>query len=833
MRKKRIGWLLAPLIILTISLSLVVAIIDDDAGALVEIAPLEAVEEETLHAQLSNAKMEEGGAAAEKTSCAQIKRAYFINSDPGIPLTESVAAAAADIYVVNNLTDDLLFVLYNVLTWSKADGPSVFSEAIIKQAATESGDWFALAVGRFGYREDYGRYLNALRSTVQDQYNAYGRLDTENAADYARIGLTVFALGGDPTAFGVKSDGSSINLVADGVYHCCLGEPWRQGAAAAAYSLLLLDAKPYEVPDEAAYGREELIDYLLSRELTGGGFAKAGGNVDVETTALVLTALAPYLERADTVPVVDRALMVLSERQEANGGYRNATAENSVSTAAVLAALCALSIDPATDGRFQKNGQSVLDALYLYYIAKDGAFQLWQGAGVDFTATDRCFGALVAYYRFTKGYTRYYDMSTVTPAPPVIGVSANDEKIEALDAAIEEYALPLKVTLADADTVAKLVAQYNALSDQEKAKLTHGDDLLLSQKIMKGLQKNVVIKEVFELLAATDSQYVIEGKIDNTKEYTITFSGGAIAKPMDFDARILSVPKNREQIELRAKNPQYLHFPHAGAFPGKAEIKVNLAGQGHYLLYYYKAGKKECSYLKKVTLGSAFTFEANNGGDYFLTRQQVSKSRVPYRTADFAGGIVPKSIFENIMGQNINLILAGAIDDNVKYKITFNGLDIVEPMDFDSNITFASEEEEYIRQLADHPFIIHFAHEGGMPGRAMVEFEGLNLPDGTTLLFYYDEIEMRAQFIQKLALESGATRFLINHCSDYFIADRAKSRSLLEEDEDEGNVTIESLKKDVSNFPLWGFIAGAVLAIVILAVTIRYLINKKRKGMEE
>ncbi len=60
-------------------------------------------------------------------------------------------------------------------------------------------------------------------------------------------------------------------------------------------------------------------------------------------------------------------------------------------------------------------------------------------------------------------------MSTKTPLPPQVeDPSGDDAKIKALDDAIKAGALPLDVTLADADLVADLIKQYQALSVAEQ-----------------------------------------------------------------------------------------------------------------------------------------------------------------------------------------------------------------------------------------------------------------------------------------------------------------------------------------------------------------------------
>ena len=73
--------------------------------------------------------------------------------------------------------------------------------------ASSSCDWAAMALAISGTPEQYGKYLAALEDYVEAAYAANGGLERVKSTTYHRIALAVLALGGDPTAFGQKSDG--------------------------------------------------------------------------------------------------------------------------------------------------------------------------------------------------------------------------------------------------------------------------------------------------------------------------------------------------------------------------------------------------------------------------------------------------------------------------------------------------------------------------------------------------------------------------------------------------------------------------------------------------
>ena len=73
-------------------------------------------------------------------------------------------------------------------------------------------------------------------------------------------------------------------------------------------------------------------------------------------------------------------------------------------------ALTALNIDPDTDERFVKNGNSALDALVSYGLTGGGFKHLMDGER-DGMATEQGYYALTAYARYLMQLNRLYDMT--------------------------------------------------------------------------------------------------------------------------------------------------------------------------------------------------------------------------------------------------------------------------------------------------------------------------------------------------------------------------------------------------------------------------------------
>lgn len=148
--------------------------------------------------------------------------------------------------------------------------------------------------------------------------------------------------------------------------------------------------------DEFSALREQLLTEALARQQSSGEFRYTSKwpaelkqkGVDDEPdrfdyillTAKSAQALAPYQSRKDVSAAIDKALTYLSEQQLPSGGFVKYGGEDVEEDAAVLEMLAALDISP-DDGRFVKNGHTVLDGMMDWYQESyfDGAPAPGQG----------------------------------------------------------------------------------------------------------------------------------------------------------------------------------------------------------------------------------------------------------------------------------------------------------------------------------------------------------------------------------------------------------------------------------------------------------------------
>ena len=280
-------------------------------------------------------------------------------------------------------------------------------------AGTSGCDWLAMAMALSGAKECYADYLAALKAYVEDAYAKNGYLDRNKATEYHRIALTVLALGGDPTDFGTKPDGSSIDLIAEGTYNYArdLGA---QGLNGWIWALLTLDAQDTKVPEDSRYSREDMVNAIVIAQEPDGGFGLIPGKSDVDITAMAVQALAPYRDQLETE--IDAALSYLSNELTDTCGYIAYDDENAESTAQVILALCALGIDPETDSRFVKDEHTLLTELFRFR-KEDGTYShILEGPG-DGLATAQSVLALVAVQRVRDGqpWVLHFDGAQAAP----------------------------------------------------------------------------------------------------------------------------------------------------------------------------------------------------------------------------------------------------------------------------------------------------------------------------------------------------------------------------------------------------------------------------------
>ena len=280
---------------------------------------------------------------------------------------------------------------------------------------TTAGEWTVFGLARGGYyakdnayfTDYYNRIVDTVNTTAAE-VNMNGALHKNKSTENSRLIVALSAIGKDATSVG------NWNLVEA---YSANGFDWikKQGLNGPIWALIALDSNNYATTDTTI--RQQCVDAILAAQHTDGGWsltANKDTTSDPDITGMALTALYPYRNQAAVAEACGEAVTCLSGLQHDNGTFASGGSECSESCAWVIIACTAWGINPDTDSRFIKNGNSVVDGLLAHYVEEEAMFQHIIGAGTNAMGTDQgCYG-LVAYDRFVKGKTALYDYSDVT-----------------------------------------------------------------------------------------------------------------------------------------------------------------------------------------------------------------------------------------------------------------------------------------------------------------------------------------------------------------------------------------------------------------------------------
>ena len=280
---------------------------------------------------------------------------------------------------------------------------------------TNYGEWTVFGLARGGYYTNdsqyfadyYDRiveYVNTTAATV----NMNGALDKNKSTDNSRLIMALAAIGKDATSVGNWDlvDAYSAN-----------GINWikKQGMNGTIWTLIALDCGNYETSDPTI--RQQCVDSILSFQHNDGGWSLVTAKTqpsNVDITGMTLTALYPYRDQPAVAEACEKAFTWLSESQLDNGGFPYGNGETSESCVWAIVAAATWGINPDTDPRFIKNGNSAIDNLLTYYLEDQAMFEHGRGAGANAMATDQATYGLVAYDRLINGKKALYDYSDVT-----------------------------------------------------------------------------------------------------------------------------------------------------------------------------------------------------------------------------------------------------------------------------------------------------------------------------------------------------------------------------------------------------------------------------------
>lgn len=336
------------------------------------------------------------------------------------------------------------------------------------------GEWAALVLGRAGRmtEEWKTKYLAAVKTSfdnVSETLKAQNKLHRTKLTENSRAIIGLYSAGADVTDFngwnlcaplaGDNVGGDKTEESAD--YTATL----KQGINGPIYALIALDYAGYNSEGETKVTnvteentttlRDDYLNYILSKEIPGGGWALFGDSADPDITMMAVQALSKYTYLPEVNDAVERALTVMSSKQNDQGGYSSWGSVNAESIAQVICGLTMLGIDPTTDERFIKNGNTLVDALKSFsadcvkdkvtYSEYRGYAHAEQNGVMkyDQMATEQAGYAMVALWCQKKGKKLYQNgFRDIPDTTPTVTPIATPEVTETPTAAPSEPAVP-------------------------------------------------------------------------------------------------------------------------------------------------------------------------------------------------------------------------------------------------------------------------------------------------------------------------------------------------------------------------------------------------------
>jgi hypothetical protein len=282
-------------------------------------------------------------------------------------------------------------------TFSKDKLKTAIDSASKYALKQQIGEWEAIALKQAG-KGIPTAYLEGVKKLVKEKQGKF-----RSITDTERYTLGILAAGGDPTNI------AGYNLV-EAIYN---GDVTKQGLNGVAYALIALDSANFKVPETALWTREKLVAKLLEKQNQDGGWTwdVTSTTSDIDTTGMVLAALAPYKGQTGAKDKVDSALQYLTKQ------FNASKIDNSSTAAQVIIALSALGIDP-NGSQFTKDNESLIQ-FFLTFQNVDGGFD-WQGGEVsDAFTSAQGIQALAAYQLFGQGKGSLYSLPLMEQKPVI------------------------------------------------------------------------------------------------------------------------------------------------------------------------------------------------------------------------------------------------------------------------------------------------------------------------------------------------------------------------------------------------------------------------------
>lgn len=408
----------------------------------------------------------------------------------------------------------------NILNYQlKKSGNTTVQQWLNETAAKNAGsyEWYVLALAQY-QSYNFSTYQKALQQYLNSE-------TVGSASSRLKYALVLSATGStDPY-----------------IYKVLQNDIGKQGIMSWIFGLHLLN-NGYT----GCYTAEQVKSTLLSMQLADGGWCVMGQTAEVDATAMVVQALAPYYKRDTAVQkAVDKALNLLSVKQNVAGNFASYGVNNPESTAQVLLALASLGIDALADSRFIKNGNNLLNGLAVFALL-DGSYCHEEGGKSNSLATVQVFYATVAYLRQQSGRSAFYLLDAANP-------SGLQKTITSGSSVTDSRNQSVSVTENSSSKASSNAKKQNTSA----ATLTSG-----AAESSTALQSGSLGSTVSETFGAEPSQIDVGSVAENTAEVSKksgsykpwVIAGIVLVAILACVLRYIATKKNTEELPEKTKN---------------------------------------------------------------------------------------------------------------------------------------------------------------------------------------------------------------------------------------------------------------------------------------
>jgi hypothetical protein len=484
-----------------------------------------------------------------------------------------------------------------------------------------SADWKVMDLARYGKTDNinYNEFIANAIDAVNNPKSSITNLE--------KVAIALTAVGIDVTAFDIGND-DAVNLV--NLIDIIKTHPQLLSSAnSLSYGLLALFAGDYLDPvnDEAI--ANELVAELLITQINDKGWSWNSSekiNPDIDTTAMVLSALAPYYIDADeSSPVkiaVNNTLAFLADKQTEEGGFASEYFDggnlwvtyNANTTATVALGLIALGIDPNEDERFVKGEEGhkvgVIDAL-MTFKTEDNFFGYMGNQAADEYATEQSFRTLVAYKQFLKNGrkpTSIYYSGSPTGTYTVSKESLNNLITEANNRNKSDYTN----------------ASWTNFSDKLNEAIDIFANEAAAQAVITSAYHNLI-----QALSKLETRPITPPSENNI---TVSFSVNGSNIGTILPSRSISVPAGStvEYVIVKALNDAGISFTNIGGYISEvAGIKEFTSGVNSGWAYYINGVAPSITGIRGYILSDNEQIELRFINDYTIELEYEGSSTLP------------------------------------------------------------------------------------------------------------------------------------------------------------------------------------------------------------